>query len=175
MLNFGGVTGWWFYIFLIFIPIPGEMIQFDGYFSKGLKPPTSWGCNLHFQKKSKQYAGVSCVAFFWWRYYDTYHIYIYIFMYNYMIMITSKGQLPGDFLVGFITKKARQNNVGGFSTENLFLQSDSLEAMFNSLTTLTGWRIVVGWDGDFLAQKFFSGEFWRRFLGVHHKNVSPIF
>ena len=32
---------WWFQIFCIFNPNPGEMIQFDSYFSKGLKPPTS--------------------------------------------------------------------------------------------------------------------------------------
>ena len=30
-------------IFGMFIPIPGEMIHFDSYFSKGLKPPTSHG------------------------------------------------------------------------------------------------------------------------------------
>ena len=30
---------WWFQRFFIFIP--GEMIQFDSYFSDGLKPPTS--------------------------------------------------------------------------------------------------------------------------------------
>ena len=27
--------GWWFQIFFIFTPIPGEMIQFDEYFSNG--------------------------------------------------------------------------------------------------------------------------------------------
>ena len=32
---------WWFQIFFIFTPKIGEMIQFDSYFSKGLKPPTS--------------------------------------------------------------------------------------------------------------------------------------
>ena len=35
-------TRWWFQTFLIFIPTWGrEMIQFDQYFSKGLKPPPS--------------------------------------------------------------------------------------------------------------------------------------
>ena len=34
--------------FFIFTPIPGEMIQFDKYFSTGLKPPTSIAC---FQEK----------------------------------------------------------------------------------------------------------------------------
>ena len=29
----------------LFSPLPGEMIQFDQYFSKGLKPPT--GCEFH--------------------------------------------------------------------------------------------------------------------------------
>ena len=33
-------TGWWFQICFIFTPILGEMIQFDLYFSDGLKPPT---------------------------------------------------------------------------------------------------------------------------------------
>ena len=33
------VTRWWFQTFF-FKPLPGEMIQFDSYFSKGLKPPT---------------------------------------------------------------------------------------------------------------------------------------
>ena len=32
-------TRWWFQIFL-FSPLPEEMIQFDEYFSNGLKPPT---------------------------------------------------------------------------------------------------------------------------------------
>ena len=32
---------WWFQTFAIFIPILGEMIQFDEYFSNGVKPPTS--------------------------------------------------------------------------------------------------------------------------------------
>ena len=32
-------TGWWFQICL-FSPLPGEMVQFDEYFSDGLKPPT---------------------------------------------------------------------------------------------------------------------------------------
>ena len=32
---------WWFQAFFIFNPNPGEMIQFDEYFSNGLKPPTS--------------------------------------------------------------------------------------------------------------------------------------
>ena len=37
-----GWSGWWqLKDFLLFIPIPGEMIQFDQYFSNGLKPPTS--------------------------------------------------------------------------------------------------------------------------------------
>ena len=31
----------WFQIFFIFIPILGEMMKFDSYFSNGLKPPTS--------------------------------------------------------------------------------------------------------------------------------------
>ena len=35
------MTGWWFQTFFIFTPKIGEMIQFDSYFSKGLKPPTS--------------------------------------------------------------------------------------------------------------------------------------
>ena len=35
-------SGWWFQIFL-FSSLPGEMIQFDYYFSNGLKPPTSFG------------------------------------------------------------------------------------------------------------------------------------
>ena len=39
------LTGWWFQIFLIFIPIPGGMIHpiWRAYFSKGLvQPPTSF-------------------------------------------------------------------------------------------------------------------------------------
>ena len=37
-------SGWWqLKYFFIFIPNPGEMIQFDEYFSNGLKPPTSDG------------------------------------------------------------------------------------------------------------------------------------
>ena len=32
---------WWFKYFL-FSPLPGEMIQFDSYFSDGLKPPSSF-------------------------------------------------------------------------------------------------------------------------------------
>ena len=41
---------WWFQIFFMFTPSPGEMIQFDEYFSNRLKPPTShivsllWSC-----------------------------------------------------------------------------------------------------------------------------------
>ena len=34
-------SSWWFQIFFIFTLLPGEMIQFDKYFSVGLKPPTS--------------------------------------------------------------------------------------------------------------------------------------
>jgi len=34
-------SGCWFQRFLIFIQIPGEMVQFDSYFPNGLKPPTS--------------------------------------------------------------------------------------------------------------------------------------
>ena len=33
---------WWFEIFFIFTPKIGEMIQFDEYFSDGLKPPTRY-------------------------------------------------------------------------------------------------------------------------------------
>ena len=33
--------GWWFQICFMFTPIWGKMIQFDSYFSNGLKPPTS--------------------------------------------------------------------------------------------------------------------------------------
>ena len=29
--------------YFLFSPLPGEMIQFDSYFSKGLKPPTTYG------------------------------------------------------------------------------------------------------------------------------------
>ena len=36
------IPGWWFQRFFIFTPIFGEMIQFDSYFSDGLKPPTRW-------------------------------------------------------------------------------------------------------------------------------------
>ena len=38
----GWLVGWWFqiYIFLMFIPKIGVVIQFDKYFSNGLKPPT---------------------------------------------------------------------------------------------------------------------------------------
>ena len=34
--------------YFLFSPLPGEMIQFDKYFSDGLKPPTSncWGLTL---------------------------------------------------------------------------------------------------------------------------------
>ena len=35
------LTRWWFKIFFMFTPIPGEMIQSDELFSNGLKPPTS--------------------------------------------------------------------------------------------------------------------------------------
>ena len=33
-------TGWWFQIFFIFTPIPGEDLKFDTNFLSGLKPPT---------------------------------------------------------------------------------------------------------------------------------------
>ena len=33
---------------VLFIPLPAEMIQFDWYFSNGLKPPTSYICVLFF-------------------------------------------------------------------------------------------------------------------------------
>ena len=42
-----GVVGGGFTYFL-FSPPPGEMIQFDEYFSDGLKPPTSVVCGLRF-------------------------------------------------------------------------------------------------------------------------------
>ena len=35
------ISRWWFQLFL-FLPLPGKMIQFDLYFSKGLKPPTRY-------------------------------------------------------------------------------------------------------------------------------------
>ena len=35
------IPRWWFQICLEFSSLFGEMIQFDEYFSKGLKPPTS--------------------------------------------------------------------------------------------------------------------------------------
>ena len=52
-VTFGAVTkgihGWLGGGFkhFIFSPLPGEMIQFDKYFSNGLKPPTSWGWYQH--------------------------------------------------------------------------------------------------------------------------------
>ena len=33
-------TRWWFQIYCLFSTLPGEMIQFDDYFSNELKPPT---------------------------------------------------------------------------------------------------------------------------------------
>ena len=39
-------SGWWFQISFIFTPNLGEMIQFDEYFSDGMKPPTSFGVTL---------------------------------------------------------------------------------------------------------------------------------
>ena len=39
-MTFGFKTRWWFQRFFIYTPIPGEMIQFDSYFSNGLKPPS---------------------------------------------------------------------------------------------------------------------------------------
>ena len=42
------ISRWWFFqIFLFFIPIPAEMIQFDKYFSKGLKPPTRYSTYIY--------------------------------------------------------------------------------------------------------------------------------
>ena len=35
---------WWFHVFFMFTPIPGEMIQFDEYFSNGLVQPPTSGC-----------------------------------------------------------------------------------------------------------------------------------
>ena len=36
--------------YLLFSPLPGEMIQFDSYFSDGLKPPTSLGGGFKYRK-----------------------------------------------------------------------------------------------------------------------------
>ena len=38
-------SGWWFGLkHVLFSPLPGKMIQFNYYFSNGLKPPTSFVC-----------------------------------------------------------------------------------------------------------------------------------
>ena len=45
-------TGWWFQIFFIFIPIPGEMIKFwRAYFSNGLVQPATRVCAFSGRKK----------------------------------------------------------------------------------------------------------------------------
>lgn len=79
-----------------------------------------------------------------------------------MIMITSKGQLPGDF-GRFDYKKTGKRSVDFFQRKKIF-PSDTLEATFNSSTTLTGWR-AWWWDGMGISWHifFFKGEFWRPF------------
>ena len=36
------VSRWWWFQIFFFSPLFGEMIQFDSYFSDGLKPPTRY-------------------------------------------------------------------------------------------------------------------------------------
>ena len=72
------LSRWWFHIFFYFHPLPGEMIQFDKYFSNGLKPPTTlltyfdfyrwvvnasdwWTC----RKKPSQHGSGHVFVFFW--------------------------------------------------------------------------------------------------------------
>ena len=69
-----------------------------------------------------------------------------------MIMITSKGQLPGDF-GRFYYKKSQAKGRCMFFNEKFFLQNDTLEATFNSLTTLTGWADGGGMGWGFLGTK----------------------
>ena len=62
------MTRWWFQTFFIFTPKIGEIIQFDEYFSNGLKPPTrkrfyfSWFCSMQFFLKHQQSYKPSCLA-----------------------------------------------------------------------------------------------------------------
>ena len=87
---------------------------------------------------------------------DTYHIYIL-----YMIMITSKGQLPGDF-GRFYYKKKQAKNVSVFQRKylqnptTLWRQRYKLIDDPNRLA-----RIVVGWDSGmgFLGTKICWVEF----------------
>ena len=55
---------WWFQTFFMFIPKIGEMIQFDSYFSNGLKPPTSPGF-FGASVKLQQFGGQQ-LTFSWW-------------------------------------------------------------------------------------------------------------
>ena len=41
------VSGWWQLKYCLFSPQLGKMIQFDEYFSDGLKPPTSFTTHLY--------------------------------------------------------------------------------------------------------------------------------
>ena len=71
-LNFGGWicwcflftcwSRWWQLKDFLFSPLLGEMIQFDWYFSNGLKPPTSDGFVLTVTKKKRP----ASVMFFFW-------------------------------------------------------------------------------------------------------------
>ena len=44
-------TRWWFQRFVIFIPLPGEMIRFDQYFSNGLVQPSTRNTSTSFRWK----------------------------------------------------------------------------------------------------------------------------
>ena len=48
-------TGWWQLKYFLFSTLAGEMIQFDQYFSNGLKPPGREGCCIStFRKKLRR-------------------------------------------------------------------------------------------------------------------------
>ena len=47
-------SSWWCQIFFMFTPKIGEDSDFDSYFSKGLKPPTSFCCNRKRMETKKQ-------------------------------------------------------------------------------------------------------------------------
>ena len=67
------VCGWWFQIFFIFTPIL-DMIQFDQYFSNGVKPPTRYNwmkCppkigDIHFELAKKKTNHAQIAAGYSW-------------------------------------------------------------------------------------------------------------
>ena len=153
-------------IFFIFIPIPGEMIQFDehifqrGWFNHLVKDAT--GTFKKFQTICRRLMFCLFLVDILW-----YISYIYI-LWSWSL---PRVHFP-VILVGFDYKKKQAKKRRCFSTKISSHPHDTLEATFNSSTTLTGWADSGG-DGMEISwhkKKVRSVEFWRRFLGVHHKN-----